>query len=1400
MIPPDQRFRLTASSIASYFKHRCDRLFRWNTVDASHRGKRGIGWNVPPKKRYHRRPGIARLMQAGDEFEVTNVEQLIEQVGERGIRYKSISEGNIRRQVDALPFENFIEECRLGIFPQYIAQVEITLGADQEARFLERFGLDARRIRVGTARPDLLEVMPPEEPNGRHLLRIWDFKGSQRARHEHFVQVAYYSFLLESVLADAGLDTVEVDTQTAKIRARTEDVEFDLAPYRLAVNGFLRSRASALFDLPAADAHYHIHERCALCEYFDTCRSESDVGRDLSRIAYISSESKRHLRAGGIATHRALAAIDDPSVVQQLRTLSHDLSVQLPRYIQTARALEDGQPRPLGTTTLLMPRYEDIRVVLSAEHDAVTGRCFALGIKTYEGWDADAGRSLGSESVFVADAPEKEGEILRDFLRTLNRLLCRVDAENRALAAVSVDEEPAVRVADELHTAAVDALGRFKAEHNPIRKTNPRYHSLLAERGALELGVKQAKSAAAQARKDARFELWKRQQRLHFYVYDNLDLLVLKGLVERYLLDTEHEGLIDEIRHLIRLFPPESVLPDADTFRTLPGTVVTQVLRATVALPTPYLYDLRSVSETYRPVSAEGEERGYLFRPRYGFGWEYLNQVAFERIHDVWEGRAFSPDPRNRSRDIPSDAVRAGIEQTVLAKLRATDSVVRRLKSEIGDRLLLRKEPFLLYEEFDPINFQALEALRTFTMIEASMAELAVKAEHTLSVEDRAAKLACLRGLRYLEGRDEVDGSLWFTFDPESRDARFDVGDFNLVVTPECRPDLLLGNIDGKLFERAIWRYVGFKVKLLAYDLAADPPCVRLLPDAPDKFRENVDLTLPCVLDKLYVDYVSHRTLDVLKELPHSDGAAHIHELIARGTVSGWTPFVSDATHIEEEFLRRAGATARAAVLNDGQWRALHGVFNEPLSLVWGPPGTGKTYTVAHILLGYALAAVRQQRPIRILVTAFTHHAIANVLLKVAELAERYGIGPDMLAVGKLQGSEPNATDDLLPEQVERWVDRQLQSCLDRTTPCVIAGGTVWAVHKGMQEAESSIQQWFDVVLVDEASQMRTPDALIAVAASKPTGSIVLAGDDQQLPPIIHGAYPEEHNAMLGSIFALMRNRLNERIAAEPDAERGKGVEERVLFQLEENFRMNEPLTAYPRELLYRGRFASSKPLIRMQTLTERGAASDDPFETMLHPDRPVVLCWYTPPRSFTARNPIEAELVGRLAAILAETLVDERSGEVYRGTALAESGLAILSPHRAQNSAIRGELRNSGFGAADRPLPLVDTVEKLQGKERDVVLVSYGVADDEYAQAEAEFLLSRNRFNVAATRARHKLVVFCSDVVLDVVPDDRLVLLESMMLKEFRRYCSDGVQQIVWRSREFGEIVLNIQWKGFAA
>ena len=255
--------------------------------------------------------------------------------------------------------------------------------------------------------------------------------------------------------------------------------------------------------------------------------------------------------------------------------------------------------------------------------------------------------------------------------------------------------------------------------------------------------------------------------------------------------------------------------------------------------------------------------------------WEHSNQVAFERIHDVWRGRAFAHtvgdgDGNGRSGRYTPDEIVEQIEATVLGKLRATDSVVRRLKQDhraarrAGPRpsaacdwrdargtLLLRKGPFRLYTDFDPTDFSDPEALQTFALLEAALAELQTRALHTLKPDERAAKFEAIRGLRYLPGLDEDEKTvhagkpeertyaqaLWFAFDPASRDAKFSEGEDYLVVTPEDEPDALLKSVDGPLFAEFVGcRGRNYKVAIDRFDLLATRRAAR--PPPPARARE----------------------------------------------------------------------------------------------------------------------------------------------------------------------------------------------------------------------------------------------------------------------------------------------------------------------------------------------------------------------------------------------------------------------------------------------------------------------------------------------------------------------------------------------------------------------------------
>ena len=95
-------------------------------------------------------------------------------------------------------------------------------------------------------------------------------------------------------------------------------------------------------------------------------------------------------------------------------------------------------------------------------------------------------------------------------------------------------------------------------------------------------------------------------------------------------------------------------------------------------------------------------------------------------------------------------------------------------------------------------------------------------------------------------------------------------------------------------------------------------------------------------------------------------------------------------------------------------------------------------------------------------------------------------------------------------------------------------------------------------------------------------------------------------------------------------------------------------------------------------------------------------------------------------------------------------------------------------------PPPFVDTVDRFQGQERDLMIASYVVADRDFAAAEEAFILNPRRFNVTLTRARSKFIMFVSDAVLEHLPGDADVARDAAHLQLFaENYCTTIDEEI---------------------
>jgi len=329
------------------------------------------------------------------------------------------------------------------------------------------------------------------------------------------------------------------------------------------------------------------------------------------------------------------------------------------------------------------------------------------------------------------------------------------------------------------------------------------------------------------------------------------------------------------------------------------------------------------------------------------------------------------------------------------------------------------------------------------------------------------------------------------------------------------------------------------------------------------------------------------------------------------------------------------------------------------------------------------IARLMVERGERVLLTSHTHMAINNALNKIGKE------GVPVVKIG-LQ-TQRKGLDDEVPcrESFAAWDERPSGG--------YVIGATPFATCNSRLEGCE-----FDTVLFDEASQITVPLALMAMRKGR---RYVFVGDQQQLPPVMLSRSVLDKDTM--SAFAAL--------VARP-------CEHSVM--LDETYRMSQWLTAWPSRTYYEGQLRSAAP-IRERCLSVQ--AVPEQFAAVFTPSAPGV---FIPSLDRTSRTQSlrDAELVAQLCAVA-----------VAGGVAPREIG--IVTPYRAQGRAVRTLLsRNLGFTTARSVV--ADTVERMQGQERELVILSLASGDEVFLGAVAEFFFQPQRLNVSITRAKSKLIV----------------------------------------------------------
>jgi len=211
------------------------------------------------------------------------------------------------------------------------------------------------------------------------------------------------------------------------------------------------------------------------------------------------------------------------------------------------------------------------------------------------------------------------------------------------------------------------------------------------------------------------------------------------------------------------------------------------------------------------------------------------------------------------------------------------------------------------------------------------------------------------------------------------------------------------------------------------------------------------------------------------------------------------------------------------------------------------------------------------------------------------------------------------------------------------------------------------------------------------------------------------------------------------------------------LHRLEETYRCHQDVAAFLEKWVYKKLDGMKYESGETDTI-EKPDCGTSGLETALDPESPLVLITYDDESSQQV-NKLEAEIATEIL-----TTIDSGENEESDSSHGDGDELGIVTPHNAQRGQLSTLLRQRSPGTAEKTD--IDTVERFQGGEREVMLLSGTVSDPDYIAAEADFLLNLNRLNVAMSRMKKKLVVIASEAIFDHIPLDPDSYNESLLWK----------------------------------
>ncbi len=476
----------------------------------------------------------------------------------------------------------------------------------------------------------------------------------------------------------------------------------------------------------------------------------------------------------------------------------------------------------------------------------------------------------------------------------------------------------------------------------------------------------------------------------------------------------------------------------------------------------------------------------------------------------------------------------------------------------------------------------------------------------------------------------------------------------------------------------------------------------------------------------------------------------------------------------QARFLAGLDAFRQAGLLHDfeeskRQFIGHHG--DTPNLLVQGPPGTGKSYTTAFAVFARLQGAIAADLDYRVVLSCMTH-AATDVLLdnmikvrgRLEEIRTRNGdlfdqyIDASLLRVPLYRyPAKDVATEGVIALPPYETGGTKAANIITGERWCVLGatpGGVRKLIHDRWPKALFG-QRFCHCLVLDEASQMNLPEAMMAALPLGEDGQLIVVGDHRQMPPIVQHDWQTEPRRTFQE-YTCYESLFSALLPLRPP-----------MIKFERSFRLHADMAEFLRQEIYRHDGISYHSL--QAEVLPAFADVDEHVSAILTPDHPLVVVVHDETGS-QQRNPFEQGLIAPVIEAL-----------VRRGLN-ATTGLGVVVPHRAQRAALQQAIpglvvRDPASGAIVRSA--VDTVERFQGDERRVILISATESDRSYLLASAAFLLDPRRLTVALSRAKQKMILVASRSVFDLFSADEETFDHARLWKNLlRRTCTVSLWQ----------------------